>query len=630
MAKKYESQEIFELLKGGEFLSGGISDYNQAVSMLKELESMGYPLEIEILQVEEMREGQCACTISAIGRVFEGNLENLLWALRGSFVQLQAAAEKEEKKLDAVFCNGLGGNDLLMPILFAVFLGGKKEKISLIDVSGNCRRRSGFSGSLPAARNILPSPLAASVVEGNQIRGQKTVCLQDAAAADLYLEELLADHGDYVTFASMLLSKKELEENAGEDYLFYAKRIGEAMGNMAVSVFDAIHAVIPQIKEYYTGTVLRADEEKILIGNEGRSEQVVCFMDKGEFISIGLADKDGNLSETHLTAPEIISMVYEKDRQPFSMEAGGAQRGQKVKVFISPAHHYWWDRVGAYEKYRDKIGKYNGAETENPFVRFSSIFEDNRAVRAMHIKLPYVGDDETLQNNLREYLQQHLYNDRQVYWENLVCCSYTEKEDPEVSEPTVTEEDIVCNGPALLTVSEEGAADAAGVYPWTGHFIGRFGDEKTTRALREAVSRSVFDVFDASVYLTLTIADKIGVITWPQTMVPILERRFAAAGLSERFLWVEAAASPEIRDLKDAADKLIEKGAQAILIGQSFWDKSERLYNQAELLQKEIPAEVPVINANKTGIRWAEMIMHMGYFHSRRSYFTPPVKKIPV
>ena len=168
--------------------------------------------------------------------------------------------------------------------------------------------------------------------------------------------------------------------------------------------------------------------------------------------------------------------------------------------------------------------------------------------------------------------------------------------------------------------------------------MSRFCDEKTLRALREAVSRPVFDAFEPAVLLSLALGERIGILTWPQSMVPLIKRRVGGTALEQRIVSVRevrpAPVAYERGALLEAAKTAIGvDGAQVLIIGRSFWqgevgEKAD--FGLAARLEKDLAGmpeyAVPVVDANRTAARWLEMCVHMGYFHSRRTYLVPPAK----
>lgn len=141
-----------------------------------------------------------------------------------------------------------------------------------------------------------------------------------------------------------------------------------------------------------------------------------------------------------------------------------------------------------------------------------------------------------------------------------------------------------------------------------------------------------FDAFEPATLLSLAIGQNIGIITWPKSIVPILERRIAGAGLDGRIKMirsVDSADIPAISTLTSIVDEMISSGIQCIIIGRSFFPEgSSADYDLAAALQEACQNRIPILDANKIAARWLELNTHMGYFHSRLSYYTPPAKNV--
>ena len=111
-----------------------------------------------------------------------------------------------------------------------------------------------------------------------------------------------------------------------------------------------------------------------------------------------------------------------------------------------------------------------------------------------------------------------------------------------------------------------------------------------------------------------------------------MERRIAGAGLDGRIKMIRSVDStdiPAISTLTSIVDEMISSGIQCIIIGRSFIPEgSSADYDLATALQDACQNRIPILDANKIAARWLELNTHMGYFHSRLSYYTPPAKNV--
>lgn len=644
MKNTYTRQDIIQVLKGAAFLgAGGGGSYEYGLKLLDQLEAMGYTAEFDLLSVDEMEEGKYAGMVAALGQPTAIDLQKLSADLPAAYKALKIAANTDDHELKYLYSGEMGGFNTMVPIFLSIISGKGEDKVSVVDADSNGRAVPELGTCLTNARGIGPAPLAMAGHKEGEAQYRYISWPKDAAAAEEMARKLGGSWYDLVGFSTWLLSREEIEQHAGVSYISYARRIGAALDNKGMPLFDALHAVIPQIKELFSGRIEKIitdgaggfDKGKIIISGETQPEDKICIIFQNESLVVGKWE-NGEVTDVYMTAPDLISMVDADTRKPLTNDVNmDIAENQKVTVYLSPAHYYWWDNKKAYECFRH-VFEANGYKGE--FVKYNPLYESNRMKASkehnMLLQLAYASEDTELENNLADYMHQHLYYEEGFYISSLLTTNFYSKEEPAATEPTITEQDMVRNGPEILRLSKMRYADREKRYPWAGHYISHFGDEKTTRAAREATSRPVFDAFEPAVLLSLALAENIGIITWPKALAPTLERRVAGAGLTGRITAVtgiDAAAdtvpSPEV--IAKTADMMIAQGVQCIIIGRSFFAKaSPETYRLAERVQEILRNKIPVVDANKVGARWLELNAHMGYFHSRLSYYTPPAKNV--
>ena len=162
-----------------------------------------------------------------------------------------------------------------------------------------------------------------------------------------------------------------------------------------------------------------------------------------------------------------------------------------------------------------------------------------------------------------------------------------------------------------------------------GIFVNCFGDPGV-RAAREAVNIPVFGGFEPVMYLTMGLADNIGIVTVTDSVVPMIRGNVAKAGLENRVVCIRTVDIP-VHDLFDV-EKLIldltnqsilaieEDGAEAIVLGcTAMVDVAERVAENLLARGKNIP----VAEAAQAALTLLELHSRMGLRQSRITYMPP-------
>ena len=169
--------------------------------------------------------------------------------------------------------------------------------------------------------------------------------------------------------------------------------------------------------------------------------------------------------------------------------------------------------------------------------------------------------------------------------------------------------------------SESEGADA--IVIWGGH-------DPSLTAARELVSIPVMAPGMASMYLACMLADRFSLLVQLPNVVELAHRQVRSMGLARRCVGVYSVGIPVLRlgrpesyrRVKNTAVASIEEGgANAICFGCMGMD------NHAERLAKDLEGShsgVLVISPGKSAIRLAELMVHMGLSHSKRSFPFPP------
>ena len=159
-----------------------------------------------------------------------------------------------------------------------------------------------------------------------------------------------------------------------------------------------------------------------------------------------------------------------------------------------------------------------------------------------------------------------------------------------------------------------------------GIFVNCFGDPGV-RAAREAVRIPVFGGFEPVMYLTLGLADKIGIVTVTDSVIPMIRGNIVKAGLDSRVVSVRTVDIP-VHDLQEI-EKLVyhlteqslkaieDDGAEAIVLGcTAMVDVAERVAENLKAKGKN----VPVAEAAQAALTLLELHARMGLRQSEITY----------
>jgi len=164
-------------------------------------------------------------------------------------------------------------------------------------------------------------------------------------------------------------------------------------------------------------------------------------------------------------------------------------------------------------------------------------------------------------------------------------------------------------------------------------FVDCFGDPGV-RAARERVKIPVFGGFEPAMLFALGMADKVGIVTVLENVVPMLDGLIAKEGLERRVSSLRYVSIPVLdldglekltAALIDESKKAInEDGAGVIVLGCTGMIGVKEAVAQG---LADAGRPVPVVEAAQASLMMLETFVRMGYKHSRKTYLSPPNKK---
>jgi allantoin racemase len=168
--------------------------------------------------------------------------------------------------------------------------------------------------------------------------------------------------------------------------------------------------------------------------------------------------------------------------------------------------------------------------------------------------------------------------------------------------------------------SQEEGADA--VVIWGGH-------DPSLESARNLVDIPVMAPGMASMYLASMLADTFALLIQLPHVTKVAERQIAELGLVDKCNGIYSVDLPvlELREpegyqrVLETASQAVEDGADSICFGcMALNDHTDRLQGD---LEENFPG-VKVIHPGKAVIRLTELILELGYTHSKLSYPNPP------
>jgi len=154
---------------------------------------------------------------------------------------------------------------------------------------------------------------------------------------------------------------------------------------------------------------------------------------------------------------------------------------------------------------------------------------------------------------------------------------------------------------------------------------------------REAVSIPVLGPGQATMHLAAVLGHRFSVITVIENCIPMMENQARVYGVAEKLASVRAVHIPVLeleQDQQRLTDALVEQsvmaieddGAHAIIFGCTGMIGCAQEVQQG--LARRGYGGVPVIDPMPATIKLAEALVDLGLSHSKRTYATPPTKRV--
>ena len=173
MRKLYE-QDIIEILYGATLLgAGGGGSLKQGLDMIQGLKDDGEQIELDLLDVSEMRDDAYAVMVAGLGSpvaMLDPDMPRFGPDAVFAYRAFQKAFAAEGKKLEYLYSGEMGGFNTFTPMLVAILSDKDPAKrIKFVDADGNGRAVPELNTTINAFYDHPPKPMGMGSLYGDEI-----------------------------------------------------------------------------------------------------------------------------------------------------------------------------------------------------------------------------------------------------------------------------------------------------------------------------------------------------------------------------------------------------------------------------------------------------------------------------
>ena len=203
MRKLYE-QDIIEILYGATLLgAGGGGSLKQGLDMIQGLKDDGEQIELDLLDVSEMRDDAYAVMVAGLGSpvaMLDPDMPRFGPDAVFAYRAFQKAFAAEGKKLEYLYSGEMGGFNTFTPMLVAILSDKDPAKrIKFVDADGNGRAVPEQNTTSNAFYDHPPKPMGMGSLYGDEIivypttdHSGEQMCLMGIQSSDLGLPATVA------------------------------------------------------------------------------------------------------------------------------------------------------------------------------------------------------------------------------------------------------------------------------------------------------------------------------------------------------------------------------------------------------------------------------------------------------
>ena len=344
MRKLYE-QDIIEILYGATLLgAGGGGSLKQGLDMIQGLKDDGEQIELDLLDVSEMRDDAYAVMVAGLGSpvaMLDPDMPRFGPDAVFAYRAFQKAFAAEGKKLEYLYSGEMGGFNTFTPMLVAILSDKDPAKrIKFVDADGNGRAVPELNTTINAFYDHPPKPMGMGSLYGDEIIVYPTT----DHSGEQIARQMCMLYKMRIGFATWGMNKEEITNILDVGCVTKAQKIGKAIltaKETGSDVMDELKKAF-EVREFCRGTIEKLDLRAeggfdfgttVIKGDDGHTYYIDF---KNE--NLILRDEKG---DTIMTAPEGIGMIDLNNC--FPLTNADAKEGMRVLVTMTPAHPNWWD-----------------------------------------------------------------------------------------------------------------------------------------------------------------------------------------------------------------------------------------------------------------------------------------------
>ena len=358
MRKLYE-KDIRQILYGATFLgSGGGGSMKLGLQMLEMTKELGYSLEVNLFDVDEIADDEYAATVCALGSpVAMLDPSKPMFGPDGvyAFKAFQKAFKSEKNREVKYLTSGeMGGHNTFVPIQVAIMSDKDPDKrISIVDSDNNGRACPELNTTLTTYFGYPPTPMGLGSWQGDEL----AVYPINDKSGEQIARQMCQLYDMRIGFSTWGVNKEDMKKALVPGCISKAQEIGKAYFSAIASGSDIVDELkkVTEVREFCRGTVEKIEQR--IVGGFDCGTTVVKGEDGKKYLidfkneNLQLRDEEGKV---YLTAPDGICLTDLSTLEP--MTNADVRIGMYVVVTMTPAHENWWnEELKPYQCWLDEI-----------------------------------------------------------------------------------------------------------------------------------------------------------------------------------------------------------------------------------------------------------------------------------
>ena len=261
MRKLYE-QDIIEILYGATLLgAGGGGSLKQGLDMIQGLKDDGEQIELDLLDVSEMRDDAYAVMVAGLGSpvaMLDPDMPRFGPDAVFAYRAFQKAFAAEGKKLEYLYSGEMGGFNTFTPMLVAILSDKDPAKrIKFVDADGNGRAVPELNTTINAFYDHPPKPMGMGSLYGDEIIVYPTT----DHSGEQIARQMCMLYNMRIGFATWGMNKEEITNILDVGCVTKAQKIGKAIltaKETGSDVMDELKKAF-EVREFCRGTIEKLD-----------------------------------------------------------------------------------------------------------------------------------------------------------------------------------------------------------------------------------------------------------------------------------------------------------------------------------------------------------------------------------